>query len=587
MTPWPWAAATLPVNGQLPAWSPDGETIIYNRAGIPPQELFASTASGAEDKYLGKGSHATWAPDAKKVAYVSLNQGLYLMNPDGSGKTHVGDTSYASFPSWSPDGRTLVFSRYLTGNQQESGIYTVHADGTAGAKLTWQVGDIGPVFSPDGTVIAFIRTDSAGRSIYTMRPDGTDVIRRGGLSTGRFQVMSLSWSPDGSKLAFDAMSLPSGEKSVYMTDFDTVWKLRANAAAMRVDWQRAERSVRVEEASGVEGSGGSNAVQVKVGLDAPAARPVKVRFHTEAGTAQVGTDFEDTAGIVEIPVGATSGTAEVPLRGDDAAEPAESFSVHLDGAINGRLADPDATVTIEDDDGPPTVSVKDLTVAEDAPAQATVELSKPTAHDVTVTLQSADSTAVAPGDYLPMDTTVVIPAGHLTATVPIGIVKDKAPEGTETFRLRISGSAGADPDGQDATVTILNDEPGRLIVADATAIENPANAGPPGTVQPGSSLQFLVNLREPTTRSTTFRFESRAGTAQPGIDYAPVDGTLTIPAGADSAVITVPVLDDLEIEPDESVLLQLTPVSDSMLADDGYGTGVIFDDDCPGGGTCI
>ena len=110
---------------------------------------------------------------------------------------------------------------------------------------------------------------------------------------------------------------------------------------------------------------------------------------------------------------------------------------------------------------PPTVSVSDVTVAEDAGvASVTVTLSAATTSEVTVEVSTVDGTAVAPGDYTAVTAVpVTIPAGGTGQTVDITIVDDSvAGEGNETFTVSLANPVGAALGTALATVTIVDDE---------------------------------------------------------------------------------------------------------------------------------
>src|SRR5436190_7697546 len=90
------------------------------------------------------------------------------------------------------DGK-LVFSRNASYSQQ-SGLYTVDPYGIQEDRITDVQSTILPVWSPDGQRIAFV--DNA--AIYTSKPDGSDKTL---VLDWQQSVWTLSWSPDGAKLA--------------------------------------------------------------------------------------------------------------------------------------------------------------------------------------------------------------------------------------------------------------------------------------------------------------------------------------------------------------------------------------------------
>jgi Tol biopolymer transport system component len=165
----------------------------------------------------------SWSPDGSLIAATELGpvesgeRRLVILRSDGSGlrrlppltsiKTRGGGRRQTeSDPAWSPDGTRLVFSGE-TGvegdNNRRSNvdIYVVNTDGTGLRRLTRsRAGDFYPVWSagPGRGRIAFTRNRDGREDVYTMRPDGSAldrVTRRGGSRP--------SWSPGGSKLAFE------------------------------------------------------------------------------------------------------------------------------------------------------------------------------------------------------------------------------------------------------------------------------------------------------------------------------------------------------------------------------------------------
>ena len=103
-----------------PSWSPDGRQIAFasHRDGI--FQIYAMNSDGSNVRRLTKhnaeDSNPVWAPDGGSIVYISATgddrRGLFLMAPDGSdphGLAHAKHQDFC-FPSWSADGRTVVFS---------------------------------------------------------------------------------------------------------------------------------------------------------------------------------------------------------------------------------------------------------------------------------------------------------------------------------------------------------------------------------------------------------------------------------------------------------------------------------------------
>ena len=94
-----------------------------------------------------------------------------------------------------PGAHRIVFSSDSEGNEE---IYTMDPDGSDVLMITDNPArDFAPDWSPDATQIAFISTRSGAPKIYVMDSDGTGLTEIGGVST---PDSTLDWSPDGSKI---------------------------------------------------------------------------------------------------------------------------------------------------------------------------------------------------------------------------------------------------------------------------------------------------------------------------------------------------------------------------------------------------
>jgi Tol biopolymer transport system component len=123
-----------------PAWSPDGGTIVYvsrpnsNYAG--KADIYLMDADGSSPRDLTHGglnevnADPTWSPNGTEIAFCSNRGGrfeVYVMNRDGTRLHQVTHDvpGGARHPSWSPDGRQIVF-----GTGDARAVYVMNADGT-------------------------------------------------------------------------------------------------------------------------------------------------------------------------------------------------------------------------------------------------------------------------------------------------------------------------------------------------------------------------------------------------------------------------------------------------------------------------
>jgi Tol biopolymer transport system component len=168
-----------------------------------------------------------------KVVFASNrggSMGLYIMNAmDGAHLTQLTSGSYDISPSFSPDGRTVVFARELNGGSPK--IYTVNTDGTGLKRLTSYLGgDYAPRFSPDGRRILFSSTVTGDHEIYLMDAQGSRISR---LTFSPATDSEPAFSPDGSTIAFS--SNRDGNMEIYLMDTagNDLRRLRGTAGAER------------------------------------------------------------------------------------------------------------------------------------------------------------------------------------------------------------------------------------------------------------------------------------------------------------------------------------------------------------------
>ena len=159
---------------------------LFALLGRSAQSQDASSALSARSS-LGAAANSKIA-FTQSVAGGQGSGGLYVVNPDGSGKRRVVETAGHATPSWSPDGRRIVFQ-----TRSGPGLTVVNADGSGQQRLT--IGNH-PAWSPDGQRIAFGRaptTSNADWDIFVMNADGTE--QHNVTRNRRWDDCCLAWSP--------------------------------------------------------------------------------------------------------------------------------------------------------------------------------------------------------------------------------------------------------------------------------------------------------------------------------------------------------------------------------------------------------
>ena len=180
------------------AWSPDGRRIAFVASG----RVFVVDRFGRGRRLLGTGAAAAWSPDSTRLAFDAGWIGpIRVAGVDTGSVLAVTAGRFDRAPSWSPDGKTVVFTRAATAGGAES-LYVVEADGSDLRPLGIQGADAS--FAPSGDRIAFWRRTSDGVALAVSGLDKSGSVQ----ITRSLPAYSgpARWSPDGSKLVFSPCS---------------------------------------------------------------------------------------------------------------------------------------------------------------------------------------------------------------------------------------------------------------------------------------------------------------------------------------------------------------------------------------------
>lgn len=169
---------------------PPGETAAPAENDDPYQVIFYSNRYGSDD--------------------------IFLLRLDGSQRMLIGSAANEREPSCAPDGSSVVFASDASGSYQ---IYTQPINGTSPIPLTNSEGmNFAPIFSPDGTQIAFVSTRNQGiPTIWLMNADGSNQRQ---ITTELGRDTSPSWGPDGRQLLFS--SEQTDDWDIFLTVIDEV-----------------------------------------------------------------------------------------------------------------------------------------------------------------------------------------------------------------------------------------------------------------------------------------------------------------------------------------------------------------------------
>ena len=147
-----------PASDYSPSWSPDGKRMafvsrrdghVHPIDGWRTSEIYVMDADGNNQQRLTDNdfydTHPSWSPDGERIAFISRRAGhfigefglsseIYVMDADGKNTRRLTNNRKTDVsPSWSSDGKRIVFSSYRDGNAE---IYVMDNDGGNQQKLT-------------------------------------------------------------------------------------------------------------------------------------------------------------------------------------------------------------------------------------------------------------------------------------------------------------------------------------------------------------------------------------------------------------------------------------------------------------------
>ena len=263
------------VEDDLPDWAPDGSNILFQRilqpqAALPtvPDEIMRVNSDGSGLRRIGTcttpcigNDDPQYSPDGRRIVFTkplllkpnaTPALGVWVMDANGGNARQITQLANSSSsedhePSWSPDGKSIVFTRLndTAAPINEQALFVVGSNGGTPRRITpWRLDAGGANWSPKRSAILFQSyrdCSCTGTSqVYVIAPNGTGLKRL--TSTG--WNIEPNWSPDGTNVVYahEPGTGPDGLPDLWTMDADGKHKaplVQANRWDSEPDWGTA------------------------------------------------------------------------------------------------------------------------------------------------------------------------------------------------------------------------------------------------------------------------------------------------------------------------------------------------------------
>jgi len=161
-------------------------------------------------------NQVSWSPKGDKICFtakVEKSDELFVINIDGTGLKQLTDDEVRdAYPSWSPDGKKIIYGKDI--KKYDPRLYIINADGTGEKRLfDDDYSDSFGTYSPDGSKLAYMskRDKHWQLFIYNFKDKSRKQILKS--NTNDFNPV---WSHDGKKIVFESSRTGNNQDDIFI-----------------------------------------------------------------------------------------------------------------------------------------------------------------------------------------------------------------------------------------------------------------------------------------------------------------------------------------------------------------------------------
>jgi len=461
------------------------------------------SSDGRYVAFIGYGSGFVSTPDTNNRSDVYLrdvNAGtttLLSANLAGTATANNG----ADYPVISADGRFTFFESSAT-DMVPNTIFGINIFGVANqGRVQFDLTGVTVNETDSTTTFGITRTGNTSGALTVQYVTSNGTAKPGiDYSAGAGSVVFADGETTKNivvQLTDDTLDEFNETALVTLSDFNATGESAGSLSAsiLTIADNDPPPAISVSDATIVEGNNGLIAGSINLTLSAVSGKPVTVTLTPSQGTATAGLDYSLFTTNATVSAGATSQQIFFQVIGERIFEDDETFTVSLSDPVNVTIDRGTATITIQNDDPIPGISISDVTAAETNGAISfnfLLSLSNPSSKQISVQYSTADGSAQAGSDYTAKSSSFTFSPGASFGLVSVVVNGDLLVESSENFFVNLTNPTEATIVDSQGVATIQDDDLIKLLLE-----ENSERA---------AALELNTLLREPFPYVSAFNF---------------------------------------------------------------------------------